>query len=480
MERIYLFLFFCSAFSLTAQKQEPALMEAKKAFALMTAEQAQEAKAYALGFEAVTWSMQWVKAAEAFHMQTAPLAASAERSPYDPQPHAMNVWGHARELLTSDIRLIETPNTETLYSVCLVDLSQGPVIVLHPDFGSRYYRSSIWDLHSDTHTISQKKDGGKPEPYLIFETGWKGELPKGVKAIEVRSRYVTIAPHIAVFGEDDLADVNKLQQGLKLIRLKDWGRSNKILEPGEPMRPLRPSKGRVPSGLLYFEELCEVLKDMHIREDELGFARQLKEIGIVPGESFNIGKLDPAVIKGLERAVIDAQAVISHDARNLAEPQKGGTWQVPSNITSLDNWSRRASVGYGYVWGDLDTEILYGFARTDDSKQPLTGQNRYELTFPKGMLPPAKYWRISMYDLNGFFVDNPIRRYGFGNMAEKAQLNPDGSITVYIQHESPEQNKKANWLPAPADGFFLVIRLYQPEEKMYKGDYILPAVSKVK
>jgi hypothetical protein len=84
-----------------------------------------------------------------------------------------------------------------------------------------------------------------------------------------------------------------------------------------------------------------------------------------------------------------------------------------------------------------------------------------------------------MYDLDGFFVDNPIGRYGIGNMAEALELEADGSLTIYIQNASPGKAKEANWLPAPAGRFFLMMRLYQPEAQMYRGAYILPPLQPV-
>ena len=40
----------------------------------------------------------------------------------------------------------------------------------------------------------------------------------------------------------------------------------------------------------------------------------------------------------------------------------------------------------------------------------------------------------------------------------------DGSLTLYIQNKSPGADRKANWLPAPADPVYLVMRLYWPKE----------------
>jgi hypothetical protein len=473
------------AFATSAQAQEgnsappSAFTKAPDAFARMSGEQVRETEAYTLGVQAVLWGVQWVKAGEAFRMFSRPLPAGQERSPFDNNPHGINIWGHAQKLLNADFRTIETPNTETLYSTALLDLEDGPVVVVHPDFGDRYFRTSIWDLHSDTHTISQKQDGRHPSPYVIVPVGWQGEIPQGLKTITVRSRYVGLFPHIAVYGDDDLPNVHTVQKGLKLIALKDWGKSNAELQTGASMRPIRRADAKTANELLFFEQLGETLKDITIRDDEVGFARQLQDIGITLKDGFQFERLDAATVAGLKRAVLDGQTLAAHKARTVSPIQQGGTWAVSYDQTSLDNWLNRAGTGFGYVWGDLASEILYPMARTDGDKQPLSGKSRYVLHFPKGQLPPARYWRISMYDIEGFFTNNPINRYGIGNMAEKLQPDPDGGLTITIQHNSPGKDKETNWLPAPAKPFFMVMRLYQPEERMYRGEYIVPPVQKV-
>ncbi len=131
------------------------------------------------------------------------------------------------------------------------------------------------------------------------------------------------------------------------------------------------------------------------------------------------------------------------------------------------------------MWGDLASELLFPIARNDESGHPLSGEHRYQLHFPPGQFPPARYWRISIYDLDGFFTDNPIRRYGIGNMAERLRTNPDRSLTLYIQRDSPGTEKEVNWLPTPKEGFFLMLRMYQPAERMYRGDYIVPPLQRV-
>ena len=452
------------------------LMEPEQAFERMKEDQAAELRAYVLGVAAVIWSMQWVKAGRTLRNFSARLPPGAARQPIDPAAHGINVWGHARARLTDKIRLIETPNSETLYSNAVIDLADGPVVVVHPDLGERYFRTSLWELHGDAHTISQKHDGGHPPPYALLALDWDGDLPAGVMSIHVRSRYVLIAPHIGVYSDHDIKNVTALQDGFELISLRDWGNSNRLLEPGPAMRPLQRLGTTTPSELLYFEELCETLKDMTIREDEAAFARQLESVGITLAGGFKFDQLDAATVAGLRRAVPDAESVIAHKARTLAPAQPGGTWFFSLDMTSLDDWLFRAAVGWKHVWGDAPSELVFPTARTDADGKPLSGANNYVLCFAPGELPPARYWRITMYDLGGFFISNPIDRFGIGNMAEQLQPDADGGLTILIQQRSPGADREVNWLPAPAEGFFLMMRMYQPEEPMYGGDYIVPPV----
>jgi hypothetical protein len=65
---------------------------------------------------------------------------------------------------------------------------------------------------------------------------------------------------------------------------------------------------------------------------------------------------------------------------------------------------------------------------------------------------------------------------------EKLKTNPDGSIDLYIQNESPGKDKEANWLPAPKGKFQLMMRLYWPKAKdpsILNGSWKIPPVRKV-
>ena len=97
----------------------------------------------------------------------------------------------------------------------------------------------------------------------------------------------------------------------------------------------------------------------------------------------------------------------------------------------------------------------------------------------KGELPPVHgFWSLTMYDAGYFFVANPLNRYTLSARNELV-TNPDGSVDLYIQHESPGGAKEANWLPAPAGRFILMLRMYWPKEKspsIINGTWKIPRV----
>lgn len=77
-----------------------------------------------------------------------------------------------------------------------------------------------------------------------------------------------------------------------------------------------------------------------------------------------------------------------------------------------------------------------------------------------------------MYKLPSvLFVANPIKRYSIGDRTPGFKLGADGSVTIYIQHESPGSDKESNWLPAPDGPFALALRIYWPEQVILDGKW---------
>jgi hypothetical protein len=108
----------------------------------------------------------------------------------------------------------------------------------------------------------------------------------------------------------------------------------------------------------------------------------------------------------------------------------------------------------------------------------LDGAHRYTLHFDKSSLPPVDaFWSVTLYDPEGYQVANPINRFAPSSWMP-LRYDPDGSLTLYVQNESPGKDKEANWLPGPKGPFNLTLRLYAPKSEVLTGKWSPPPVTK--
>jgi hypothetical protein len=139
----------------------------------------------------------------------------------------------------------------------------------------------------------------------------------------------------------------------------------------------------------------------------------------------------------------------------------------------------RAAVTMIGLGCNLPQDALYPTTQLDATGQPLDGANRYVLHLAAASLPPVEaFWSVTLYDSDFFLVNNPINRYAISSY-DNLKKNPDGSLDIYVQHESPGADKASNWLPAPAGKFVLMTRLYWPKPDAINGTWAMPGVQKV-
>jgi hypothetical protein len=112
------------------------------------------------------------------------------------------------------------------------------------------------------------------------------------------------------------------------------------------------------------------------------------------------------------------------------------------------------------------------------------GRKSWRLHFPAGgHLPVDSFWSLSLYEATDdgqfFFWDNPLNRYAIGDRTPGLAANQDGSLDIWIGHESPGAEREANWLPAPAAPFALFMRAYLPRAELLQGYYRMPSLQLV-
>ena len=122
-------------------------------------------------------------------------------------------------------------------------------------------------------------------------------------------------------------------------------------------------------------------------------------------------------------------------------------------------------------------EAAYWTTTRDGAGQTLNGQHEYVLHFPAGQLPPNDaFWSLTITDIVGYMVSNPIGRSSFNDRSNLAK-NADGSIDVYLQQKAPTGHEQ-NWRPTPVRSFKLMLRAYLPGAAILDGSYRVPPVVK--
>src|SRR5690242_9056446 len=163
---------------------------------------------------------------------------------------------------------------------------------------------------------------------------------------------------------------------------------------------------------------------------------------------------------------------------------------VKAMTTTVNGWSTttrcgqpgnglllRAACARNLPAVNLVQEAAYWTTLRDSAGRRLSGQHAYVLHFPAGHLPPAEaFWSLTMTDVVGYMVSNPIDRYSVGSRSGLVP-NADGSIDIYLQRTAPAGHE-SNWLPTPAGYFKLMLRAYLPGRVVLDGEYHVPPVKR--
>jgi len=228
----------------------------------------------------------------------------------------------------------------------------------------------------------------------------------------------------------------------------------------------------------YFRKMAMLMKENPAAPADKPLLKKIATVGIVPGEEFDVTKLDPAVVQALERAPKAGLEKIIAKTKELGEKVNG--WDMAFTGKYGTDYLFRAAISYVGLGANLPQDACYPIASVDATGKPLNGANNYTLHFNKGEMPPVNgFWSLTMYDNDFFFYGNPLNRFTL-SPRNKLKTNPDGSVDLLIQHLTPGKILETNWLPAPEGDFHLCLRLYWPKEEFLNGTWKPPGVKREK
>jgi hypothetical protein len=379
---------------------------------------------------------------------------------------------------------VVSPNADTLYSFAWLDLSKGPMVLSLPDTKGRYYVMQMLDAWTNVFASPGSRTTGTGKGnFAIVGPGFKGKLLAGLKKIDSPTNLVWIIGRTQTNGTADYKAVHAIQKEYKLTPLNAWGKP--YTPPTDvPVDPQVSKEAPVEqvekmAAQKFFARLNALMQGNPPAAADAEAVKKFAAIGIAPGKKFSIEGLDPASRKALEKGVKEARQEVSAAAQKPQGKVANG-WLLTYDLGSYGTkYLYRAAIAKMGLGANLPEDAIYPMTRVDADGKPLTGKNKYVMHFTKDQIPPVKaFWSVTMYNDKQFFVENPLSRYAIGDR-DKLKFNADGSLDLYIQHESPGKDKESNWLPAPKDSFNLIMRLYWPKKPVLDGTWTPPPVKRV-
>jgi hypothetical protein len=395
----------------------------------------------------------------------------------------MNTFVNVPAYPPADFKGVVRSNFDTLYSVSWIDMTREPVVISAPDTDGRYYLLPMLDMWTDVFASpGWRTTGTKAGNFLVTPPGWNGAVPDGMTRISAPTPYVWVIGRTKTDGPPDYDAVHKIQAGYKVALLSEFGKAPKPVEfkPDPSIDMKTPPKVQVDTMAAgkYFAYAAELLKlhPPHVTDQPI--IARMKKIGIEPGKSFDVGKLDPAVQKALESAPQDGQKLMAWKLPTLARVANG--WSMNTDTVGVygNYYLKRAILAQQGLGANVVEDAIYPLNLGDETGKPLDGANKYTITFERGAAPPVNaFWSITLYDQEGFQVGNALNRFAVSSWMP-FKYNSDGSLDLYFQNESPGKDMEANWLPAPKGPFNLTMRMYAPKSEALIGKWSPPPVTK--
>ena len=397
-----------------------------------------------------------------------------------------------RRVATPEDTAIVTPNSDTPYSLGFMDLRSEPVVISVPAIDkSRYYSVQLCDGNTFNYGyIGTRTTGPGAGDNMVAGPDWKGETPPGIKKVFSSStQFSMVIFRTQLFNPEDMPNVIKIQKGYKTQPLSAF-----LKQPAPSAAPAinfpKINKELAKTG--FFDYLAFQLQFAPAGPEEKAIREKLARLGVEAGKPFDFKALSPeqkaAVIEGVKAGETKVKEFLASGVKDV-NGWKIGDW-FGDRAFYNGNWLKRAAGAQGGIYGNDSVEATYPLTKTLADGEPLDGsKHNYTFTFPAGQLPPVNaFWSVTMYDgKSQLLIKNPLNRYLINSpMLPQMKKNADGSLTLYIQKDSPGKEKESNWLPAPNDLIYLVMRLYNPKTEPPsilppgEGTWKPPGIVKVK
>lgn len=394
-----------------------------------------------------------------------------------------NQFTHMRAFPDAAFTDVVSPNADTLYSTAWLDLASGPLMLQVPDAGSRYYLLQMCDAWTNVFAApGTRTTGNAAAGFAIVGPGTASldALPADLRVIQSPTSLAWIVGRTETRGASDYAAVRSIQDGFQLTPLGLRAAPPRDADTDVVWVTNAPPADQVAAmdAGTFFGLANELMRTNPPAPGDASALASFATIGVGPGWPFDLTHVRPVIAESIEEGTIAGRARIVTGVHR-PRGQKVNGWQCSPDVGRFGTDYRwRAEVALMGLGANLPDDAVYLHAREDMAGQLLTGARRYTVTFQAGQLPPVNaFWSITAYNSRQAFAPNPINRYAIGDR-DALTFDPDGSVTLHVQRESPGPDRESNWLPTPADGFNLIMRLYWPSQEILAGTWHIPAIER--
>jgi hypothetical protein len=386
----------------------------------------------------------------------------------------LNELSNEANTLDASFKEVVTPNADTPYTLFGLDLRAEPMVLSVPAVENRYYSFQLVDLFQHNFGyVGSRTTGSQAGDYLIAHDEWDGEVPPGIGAVLRSETHLVVGiGRTQLRGEGDLEALRAVQAGYRITPLSAYLGAP---PPAPAPQPDWPAWDEQRATGPEFVEYAPFLLSFCDPADPADLA--------IRDELAALSNADGAAVAA---GVAAAKDKIAGRAERIAEEVDG--WQLTDAFGDRDFYAGdhlfRAASAQAGLFGNDKAEAFYPIARLDSNGARFDGSGHvYRWRLPER--PPVNaFWSLTIYDTSydgsaGYLVDNPIDRYLVNDDTPGLEWNADGSLDVTISHGEPGGDEQGVWLPAPDGPFYLVLRLYWPQQPLLDGDWAVPPVQRV-
>ena len=391
----------------------------------------------------------------------------------------INQFSHRRMPAKAEDRNVVRLNVDTLYSLAWLDLSGEPIIFSKPaaDF---YCTIAVLDAYTNCYNVlgTGGLGGNGSAVYAIAGPDFTGEIPQGSIRISMPTNMAWMMGRLE-YGSDLLA-LHATQNAFSLVPLSEYRNPDFVLPKGsfneeylfEPFRKVQAMD--IESFFNTFNALALAYPGT---DEDMPALERFAQIGIGPGLVFSLDDFQPDTIQ----ALMNIPASTVQKLLSFSNGHNVNGWDFPENTIARfgTDYEFRAAVAlFGLGANPVDMAV-YLFTVANMEQEVLDGNNNYIIRFEAGQLPPNDaFWSVTAYDIDSFLIPNVHNKHAVRGK-DNLSRNPDGTVDIYLQNESPGNNLLANRLPVPKDIFQLTMRIYLPHLSVLNGTWEPPPVVKV-